>query len=61
MLEMFTQFLKHCREKRGPDIYRTIVCTKHFVSVDYKLSPIRRVFVVIENNGGDLTYIGADV
>lgn len=60
MLEMFTQFLKHLR-KKDVNVYRKVACAKHFVSVGYRISPIRRVLLVIEDNGGDLTCIGANV
>lgn len=61
MLEMYTQFLKHLRNNRGANVYRAVVCAKHFVSIQYTISPIRRILVVIENEKDDLTYIGASI
>lgn len=62
MLEMCTQFLKSLR-KRDVNVYRTIVCAKHFVSAQYAIGPKqeRRVFFKVEDEKGFQSYIGADV
>jgi len=60
MLKMCTQFLKHCRDCRSKNVYK-IVCTKRFVSINYRIRPVRRVLVTIECGEGDLMYIGANV
>lgn len=60
MLEMYTQFLKHCRDCRNKNVYK-IVCTKRFVSISYRIRPVKRILVTVECGGGDLMYIGANV
>lgn len=58
---MCTQFLKKWR-KKDVNIYRRIVCAKHFVSTQYSIGPKRerRVLFIIEDEGYQ-SYIGTDV
>lgn len=60
---MCTQFLKHCRTCRSENVYRAIVCAKHFVSTQYSIGPKRerRVLFIIEDEKGFQSYIGADI